>query len=482
MRRTLKIIIISMLIAAQMLLLSYADTREVRGSSIWLDWTKYTKAKSNDPEHYGDYSLEAGDELSDFLSFLTENYDGFDPLAEFIGRSKEEMVSDEDALRAAWDNAEKAHKTDLRRAQDEFIYDRYYAPAYAALSDAGIDLDSIYDPALAGTAISIYMENTRKGVTPPMKPFSNTYSESLKGKDWLNVIYLAESRLVPDTDDRWKKKQKEEAEANCKDPGAHSSEIVTGSSGGTYNDDALDQWLLDHAETKNVTTLLTSGLTHEFLLDGWEQRREWARTMRELGDFVELYGIEGGRLTAPGGTSINLYQWGVDNIPWSVDAAEALIGMGVEEALGAAGVVVKAHPKYSQDLRNSPGFCDCSSFVNLVLGEAWSDYISYEGSDTAASIAQRLVESGAAISKSKIKAGDLLFFMTNDPTAPAVKENRFGHISHVAIYIGRNEDGTHRIVDASGSNSNPQVGIRDRDLDHDSKFILACRPYHYSDE
>lgn len=482
MRRIVKIIVISLLIVSQTLFFSYADVREVHGTKIWLDWTKYEKAKSDDPEHYGDYSLEAGDELSDFFSFAVERYTGFDQFEEFVGKSKSEMTENKDALKTAWNDIESRHRTELRKAQDEFVYDRYYVPACRELSAAGIDVDSIYDPAMAGTIISVYMENKRHGIDPSMKPFIDTYSEETRGKSWLAAIYAAESLLVPDTDDRWKERQKSDAEKNYRGADAHSSEITRGESGGTYNDDALDQWLLDHAHTKNVTSPFSSGLTHDFLVDGWEKRRDWAKTMRELDDFVALYGIEGGRLTAPGGMSINLYQWGVDNIPWSIDAAEALIGMGVEEALGAAGVVVEAHPKYSQDLRNSPGFCDCSSFVNMVLGKAWGDYISYEGSDTAASIAQLLVESGAAISKSKIKAGDLLFFMTNDPDEPAVKENRFGHISHVAIYVGKNEDGTHRIVDASGSKSVPQVGLRDKDLDHNSNFILACRPYHYADE
>ena len=83
---------------------------------------------------------------------------------------------------------------------------------------------------------------------------------------------------------------------------------------------------------------------------------------------------------------------------------------------------------YSQELRDSGNYYDCSSLAYY----SWKDAdvnISYGGATTAAAEAQGLDEAGKTVSYDEMQPGDLIFYsFTNN--------GRYKNISHVAVYVG----------------------------------------------
>lgn len=86
---------------------------------------------------------------------------------------------------------------------------------------------------------------------------------------------------------------------------------------------------------------------------------------------------------------------------------------------------------YSQDLRWTERYYDCSSFAYFSWKAGGID-ISYKGDTTAAGEALGMEVNGKTIRIEKIKPGDLLFYWRKDAQA----KGRHKGIGHVAVYIG----------------------------------------------
>lgn len=83
---------------------------------------------------------------------------------------------------------------------------------------------------------------------------------------------------------------------------------------------------------------------------------------------------------------------------------------------------------YSQPLRDSGNYYDCSSLVYYAWQSA-DISIKYGGSNTAAAEAEYCVKNGKKVSEKDMKPGDLIFYsFTNN--------GRYKNISHVGIYVG----------------------------------------------
>ena len=83
---------------------------------------------------------------------------------------------------------------------------------------------------------------------------------------------------------------------------------------------------------------------------------------------------------------------------------------------------------YSQELRDSGNYYDCSSLAYYSWKDAGVN-ISHGGATTAAAEAQGLDEAGKTVSYDEMQPGDLIFYsFTNN--------GRYKNISHVAVYVG----------------------------------------------
>lgn len=94
---------------------------------------------------------------------------------------------------------------------------------------------------------------------------------------------------------------------------------------------------------------------------------------------------------------------------------------------------------YSQPLRDSGDYYDCSSLVFYAWKSAGVS-ITYGGSNTAAAEAEYCARNGKTVSEKDMKPGDLIFYSFT-------KNGRYKNISHVGIYVG---DG--KMVEAADEN------------------------------
>ena len=114
---------------------------------------------------------------------------------------------------------------------------------------------------------------------------------------------------------------------------------------------------------------------------------------------------------------------------------------------------------YSQDLRDSGNYYDCSSLAYYSWKDAGVD-ISYGGATTAAAEAQGLDEAGKTVSYDEMQPGDLIFYsFTNN--------GRYKNISHVAVYVGNG-----KVVEAL----NESAGVVYRDVASVGKIVVIGRP------
>lgn len=114
---------------------------------------------------------------------------------------------------------------------------------------------------------------------------------------------------------------------------------------------------------------------------------------------------------------------------------------------------------YSQELRDSGNYYDCSSLAYYSWKDAGVD-ISHGGATTAAAEAQRLDEAGKTVSYEEMQPGDLIFYSFTS-------NGRYKNISHVAVYVG---DG--KVVEALNENS----GVVYRDVASVGKIVVIGRP------
>ena len=114
---------------------------------------------------------------------------------------------------------------------------------------------------------------------------------------------------------------------------------------------------------------------------------------------------------------------------------------------------------YSQELRDSGNYYDCSSLAYYSWKDAGVD-ISHGGATTAAAEAQGLDEAGRTVSYDQMQPGDLIFYSFTS-------NGRYKNISHVAVYVG---DG--KVVEALNENS----GVVYRDVASVGKIVVIGRP------
>lgn len=114
---------------------------------------------------------------------------------------------------------------------------------------------------------------------------------------------------------------------------------------------------------------------------------------------------------------------------------------------------------YSQELRDSGNYYDCSSLAYYSWKDAGVD-ISHGGATTAAAEAQGLDEAEKTVSYEQMQPGDLIFYSFTS-------NGRYKNISHVAVYVG---DG--KVVEALNENS----GVVYRDVASVGKIVVIGRP------
>lgn len=114
---------------------------------------------------------------------------------------------------------------------------------------------------------------------------------------------------------------------------------------------------------------------------------------------------------------------------------------------------------YSQDLRDSGNYYDCSSLAFYSWQSAGVN-ISNGGATTASAEGQRLDEAGQTVSFDEIQPGDLIFYSyTNN--------GRYKNISHVAIYVGGG-----KVVEARSE----EYGVVYRDVPNIGRIVFIGRP------
>ena len=114
---------------------------------------------------------------------------------------------------------------------------------------------------------------------------------------------------------------------------------------------------------------------------------------------------------------------------------------------------------YSQELRDSGNYYDCSSLAYYSWKDAGVD-ISHGGATTAAAEAQGIDEAEKTVSYEQMQPGDLIFYSFTS-------NGRYKNISHVAVYVG---DG--KVVEALNENS----GVVYRDVASVGKIVVIGRP------
>lgn len=114
---------------------------------------------------------------------------------------------------------------------------------------------------------------------------------------------------------------------------------------------------------------------------------------------------------------------------------------------------------YSQELRDSGNYYDCSSLAYYSWRSAGVN-ISNGGATTASAEGQKLDEAGKTVSFGEMQPGDLIFYSyTNN--------GRYKNISHVAIYVGGG-----KVVEARSE----EYGVVYRDVPNIGSIVLIGRP------
>lgn len=142
-----------------------------------------------------------------------------------------------------------------------------------------------------------------------------------------------------------------------------------------------------------------------------------------------------------------------EEIRTALGDASGDVGTALSYALSKVG-----YP-YSQELRDSGDYYDCSSLVYYAWKAAGVD-ISFGGSYSAAAQAQGLEQSGKSVPLEELQPGDLIYFSY-------VHNGRYKNISHVAIYAGNG-----MIIEAA----NETTGVVYRNLHSRGSIVTVCRP------
>ena len=137
-----------------------------------------------------------------------------------------------------------------------------------------------------------------------------------------------------------------------------------------------------------------------------------------------------------------------------VDAVSGANGKKVVEyALSKVGY------SYSQDLRDSGNYFDCSSLAYYAWQNAGVS-IMYEGANTAAAEGKFCYDHNYLVNYDEMQPGDLIFYSYG-------KNGRFFNITHVAIYVGNG-----KVVEAA----NERIGVVYRPVQSRSSIVFIGRP------
>ena len=122
-------------------------------------------------------------------------------------------------------------------------------------------------------------------------------------------------------------------------------------------------------------------------------------------------------------------------------------------------VLHKVGYPYSQELRDSGNYYDCSSLAYYAWSSAGVN-ISNGGASTASAEGQKLDEAGKTVSFEEMQAGDLIFYSY-------ANNGRYKNISHVAIYVGGD-----KVVEARSE----EYGVVYRDVSNIGSIVFIGRP------
>lgn len=114
---------------------------------------------------------------------------------------------------------------------------------------------------------------------------------------------------------------------------------------------------------------------------------------------------------------------------------------------------------YSQELRHSGEYYDCSSLVYYAWLDAGVD-ISYGGASSASWEAKGLADGGKTVTYDELQAGDLIFYSYSN-------NGQYLNITHVAIYVGNG-----KVVEARGT----AYGVVYRDVPNLGSIVMIGRP------
>ena len=142
-----------------------------------------------------------------------------------------------------------------------------------------------------------------------------------------------------------------------------------------------------------------------------------------------------------------------EEIRTALGGASGDVGAALSYALSKVG-----YP-YSQELRDSGDYYDCSSLAYYAWKAAGVD-ISFGGAYSAAAQAQGLEQAGKSVPLEELQPGDLIYFSF-------VHNGRYKNISHVAIYAGNG-----MIIEAA----NESTGVVYRKLHSRGSIVTVCRP------
>lgn len=122
-------------------------------------------------------------------------------------------------------------------------------------------------------------------------------------------------------------------------------------------------------------------------------------------------------------------------------------------------VLHKVGYPYSQELRDSGNYYDCSSLAFYAWRSAGVN-ISNGGASTASAEGQKLDEAGQTVSFDEMQPGDLIFYSY-------ANNGRYKNISHVAIYVGGG-----KVVEARSE----EYGVVYRDVPNIGSIVFIGRP------
>lgn len=296
----------------------------VAEDEIWTGWTVFESGSEGwyqtggDGGHaYGRYQFDIGYDFTNFMrecvSADSEGYAGFN---KFIAMSRitagrngnakimenKPLLEARSELSEVWKRICNEQGEDFFNLQTDFASGVYYYPVKSKLMAVyGINLDD-YGPALKGTVWSIAVRDgsnvSRNQEQNNLRAVTGTYRSGIDEREWLNLIYDAETERHKSQSQRWNIEQRAAA-LDVLNGGSGEIYMVSGrgmgslgisfASDGSEYVDYVSEWIKGHKE-----------LSRGFVESGcWsESNKEWVYALRgvEEGgyDFYDMYGISGG--------------------------------------------------------------------------------------------------------------------------------------------------------------------------------------------